>query len=253
MELSKRLMSVASMVTPGSKVADIGCDHGYVAIYLLQQKMALSVIAMDVNEGPLQRAREHIQREGLTDYIDVRLSDGANALSKGEADTAVIAGMGGKLMVRILSEAFSRLGRLEELVLQPQSEIFKVRQFLWQSGYLIVAEDMVLEDGKYYQIIKAKPVTDEAEAQKKQGIVQCSETAKEAYSLYGPCLLKGAHEVCISYLYREKENYSQIKTHILRKECSEGAKIRVEEIDEKLKILETALEIGGKLNGNCNN
>ena len=91
MELSKRLHMVASMVEKGSIPADVGCDHGYVAIYLIQNGISPHVFAMDVNEGPLERAREHVEEYGLAAYIDVRLSDGLSGLpcrgGRPEADT----------------------------------------------------------------------------------------------------------------------------------------------------------------------
>ena len=103
MELSKRLLAVASLVTPGSIVADIGTDHAYIPLYLIQEKKALGAIAMDVNEGPLLRAEEHVRDAGLAEQIRLRRSDGLEQLSSGECDCAVIAGMGGGLMIRILS------------------------------------------------------------------------------------------------------------------------------------------------------
>ncbi len=96
MELSKRLHMVASMVEKGSIPADVGCDHGYVAIYLIQNGISPHVFAMDVNEGPLERAREHVEEYGLAAYIDVRLSDGLSgrSLPRGKAGSGYAAGSG---------------------------------------------------------------------------------------------------------------------------------------------------------------
>ena len=102
MELSKRLAAVAAMVTKGNIVCDVGCDHGYVSIYLVREKISPRVIAMDVRPGPLAQAKEHILMYGLSDYIETRLSDGVDALNEGEADTLILAGMGGRLMEGIL-------------------------------------------------------------------------------------------------------------------------------------------------------
>ena len=239
MELSKRLFAVASMVSPGAKVADIGCDHGYVAIYLLKHRQAKRVIAMDVNAGPLERAKEHIEREGLQAYIETRLSDGASALMPEETDTVVIAGMGGRLMVRILSEGIARLGRWKELVLQPQSEIFKVREYLWEIGYQICQEDMVFEDGKYYQIIKAVAAEETIEMTDEDTV------SRAAKAFYGPCLLQESHPVCMEYLKREETNYQEIKKHIIQQNAGEKSTKRLQEIDLQLQILETARKSGG--------
>ena len=153
--LSKRLLAVASMVTEGSRLADIGTDHAYVPIYLCLEGTIPSATAMDVKDGPLKRAVSHINEAGLSDRIEVRLSDGLEALKAGEADTVLIAGMGGALMVRILKEGEEKLLTVNELVLQPQSEIFKVRRFLCGTGWEIAAEAVVSDSGKYYPMFRA--------------------------------------------------------------------------------------------------
>ena len=155
MQLSERLSSVASMVTAGNCLADVGTDHGYVPIYLYERNVIPRAIAMDVNQGPLERARLHIAEYGYQEAIETRLSDGLAALKAGEADSVVIAGMGGPLMIRILSAYPEVTASLKELILQPQSEIKEVRIWLYEQGYEIVEEHMVFEEGKYYPMFKA--------------------------------------------------------------------------------------------------
>ncbi len=155
MQLSERLSSVASMVTAGNCLADVGTDHGYVPIYLYERNIIPRAIAMDVNKGPLERARLHIAEYGFEKAIETRLSDGLAALKAGEADSVVIAGMGGPLMIRILSAYPEVTASLKELILQPQSEIPEVRNWLYEQGYEILEEHMVYEDGKYYPMFKA--------------------------------------------------------------------------------------------------
>ena len=94
-KLSKRMKAVASMVTPGNILADIGTDHGYVPIALVQRERIPKAIAMDINKGPLQRAKDNIVLYHMEEYIETRLSDGVEALLEGEVDTILIAGMGG--------------------------------------------------------------------------------------------------------------------------------------------------------------
>ena len=106
--LSKRLQMLADFVTPGNRLVDVGCDHGFLSIYLVQNKICPSALAMDVRKGPLAAAREHIKDYGLEDYIKVRLSDGLLCFQEGEADTMVCAGMGGRLMEKILTEMVLR-------------------------------------------------------------------------------------------------------------------------------------------------
>lgn len=247
MELSKRLLSVASMVSQHAKVADIGCDHGYVSIYLLKNHIADRVIAMDVNDGPLERAKQHIKEAGLDAYIETRLSDGGAALLPDEADTAVIAGMGGKLMVRILSEATERIGHFKEVVLQPQSEIFKVREYLWNNGYDIVAEDMVFEDGKYYQIIKAiagNSIIEEEIGRFAKVSGFRKDDVRMAFLCYGYHLLKGKHPVCMDFLAYENQNTNNIKRHILEQRKSAETAERINELTAKLEVLQCALKVG---------
>ena len=103
-KISNRLTTAAALVTQGYTLADVGTDHGYIPIYLLQQKKIPSAIAMDINEGPLERAKEHIALYGLQAYIQTRLSDGVVALKPGEVEAVLIAGMGGGLIMHILKD-----------------------------------------------------------------------------------------------------------------------------------------------------
>lgn len=105
MKLSKRMQRLASLVTEGNRLADVGTDHGYIPIALVQEGKIPHAIAMDVNAGPLSRAIEHIRESGLSTYIETRQSDGLAGLLPKEADTVLIAGMGGMLTVRILEGA----------------------------------------------------------------------------------------------------------------------------------------------------
>ncbi len=131
-------------------VADIGCDHGYVSIYLVESGIAGRAIAMDVRKGPLSGALNNIHDFGLSDYIKTRLSDGLKALEPGEADAIIIAGMGGKLMMRILEEGDPVALGVCYGVLQPQSDLGEFRKYLRDKEYVILDEKVILDDGKYY-------------------------------------------------------------------------------------------------------
>ena len=117
------MQAVAAMVTFGGMLADVGTDHGYIPIALMEQHRIRGAIAMDINEGPLTRAKEHISSAGLEEYIQTRLSDGVQALKVQEADSILIAGMGGELVVHILGEGEEVSAAAAVLILQPQSEI----------------------------------------------------------------------------------------------------------------------------------
>ena len=155
MQLSRRLRAAADLVSTGSVLADIGTDHGYIPIALVEEKKIPGAIAMDINKGPLARADEHIRQHGLEHQIETRLSDGLHAMKQGEAQSILIAGMGGLLIVRILTEGKEVLEGCRELILQPQSELRSVRSYLEQEHYRITEERLVLEEGKYYVILRA--------------------------------------------------------------------------------------------------
>ena len=154
MELSKRLQAVADLVSNGVTVADVGTDHGYIPIYLVESGKNKCAIAMDINRGPLDRAEAHIRMHGLGEQIKTRLSDGVQKLQIGECDCVIVAGMGGGLVIKIMEDGEEIFRNLTEFILQPQSEIAKVRQYLCEHNYRIIAEDMVLEDGKFYPMMK---------------------------------------------------------------------------------------------------
>ena len=116
LNMSDRLVKIASKVDKGSRVADVGTDHGYVPIYLALNGVAESAVAMDVNEGPLDRAQQNIIKMGVADKVSVRLSDGLDKLKEGEADTVIIAGMGGKLTIRILENGAGVLEKVDTLI-----------------------------------------------------------------------------------------------------------------------------------------
>ena len=229
MELSKRLFMTASMVERGSIVADVGCDHGYTAIYLVQNGICPRVLAMDVNEGPLARAREHIREAGLSAYIETRLSDGLSAMQwveeetgpddradhgrRPEADTLLMAGIGGRLAARILEDAAQKLFRMRTVIVQPQSELWLVRRTFKRLGYRIAAEDMVKEDGKFYTAIFARNVrmTGSGEAdsaasydadapEMPRGLFLSEEVWREAGERYGYPLIVSRHPVLLEYL-----------------------------------------------------
>lgn len=221
MELSKRLQAIADMVTTGSRTADVGCDHGFVSIYLYENKIAPKVYAMDLREGPLQRAREHIEAKGFSDYIETRLSDGLEALAAGEADTLICAGMGGRLMAEILSKGHEKAAIMKELILQPQSELRYFREFLRQSGFVIVKENMIKEDGKFYPIIKAvygsgesgrETVSADSESVGKTAPADSlsGEILQRIADRFGACLLADRHPVLKEYLGMLRERDEKI-------------------------------------------
>ena len=227
MELSKRLQAVADLVSEGLVVADVGTDHGYIPIYLIETKKAPKAFAMDVNKGPLLRAKEHIAEHGLETRIETRLSDGVRALQKGECDCVVVAGMGGALTIKIMEEGKDIFRNLKEFVLQPQSELQKVRAYLCENAYFIVEENMVLDDGKFYPMFRVI----NGQSEEYHAIELC----------YGKLLLEQKNAVLKTFLQKEKAVKELILSN-LEQSFGEHIEARRKEIQEELEGIEYALQ-----------
>ncbi len=151
--MTPRLLTVAKMVKECKAVADIGTDHAYVPIYLILNNMANQGLAMDINKGPLIRADENIKKFLLSDKIKTRLSDGLKELKNNEADTVIIAGMGGILINNILKNDKDRLSSVKNYILQPMTAIEETRKYLSENGFNIIDEKLAKEDKKIYTIL----------------------------------------------------------------------------------------------------
>lgn len=245
--LSRRLQMLAEMVTPGCPVADVGCDHAFLSIYLVQKEISPHVLAMDVRKGPLGAAREHIESCGLGTYIETRLSDGMEKLEDGEVETLVCAGMGGRLMEKILGTHMEKARGMKELILQPQSELKEFRIFLRREGFRILAEDAVYEEGKYYFAMKA--VYAGGDGSMPEPRVQAD--LQSIFDEYGELLLKGKHPVLLQYLLYRRETARRILEKLEAEcgsevrqepetECRPRAAERLSEVQQELTEIETA-------------
>ena len=145
--ISDRLLACAGFVANGNRVADIGCDHGYLSIHLLQNGIARSCIAADINEGPLESARRNARKFGMLNKMEFCLSDGVQNIPR-DFDTMVCAGMGGDTMIGILSQAPWLKDEKYRLILQCQSKLPELRQWLYSAGYRINRETLA-KDGKF--------------------------------------------------------------------------------------------------------
>ena len=225
MQLSQRLKAVADYVEKGSLVADIGCDHAYTSIYLIQNNIASHIIAMDINKGPLEKAKANIQGYGLSGRIETRLSDGMEKLCENEVDTVLISGMGGALITNILTKRLDIVTACKSLILQPQSEIHLVRRFLHEHHFKIAEETMLVEEGKYYVVIHAVPGGE---------VYQ-----KEAEYQYGKFLLVKKDSTLKSFLNKEKTVLENIKEELKMKD-TEHTKKRLGEIEAELDTIKEA-------------
>jgi len=250
MQLSKRLLAVADMVTEGNRLADVGTDHGYVPIYLVKRGRIPWAIAMDVNKGPLARAEKNIAMHAAGQYIETRLSDGVQELHPKEVDSIIIAGMGGSLVIKILTEGEATCRSVDEMILQPQSDIAKVRYYLNEHGYQIICEDMILEDGKFYPMMKVSGM-DEQEILKKKyetaengpeilkGSQKTLTEDEELYNRYGRYLLENQNPVLWQFLEKEAAVIKEIHANIRSMDSTEAV-TRRKEIEQEMQYIQAA-------------
>ena len=151
--LQPRLQMLADLIPPGSVVADIGTDHGYLPVWLLQEGRIPHAIASDINERPLDHARQTAAEYGTVDRMEFRLCAGLDGFTPGEADTIVIAGMGGETIAAILDAApWTRAGDVR-LLLQPMTKVETLRIWLSDKGYSFTEERLVSDKDFLYPIL----------------------------------------------------------------------------------------------------
>ena len=153
--LSPRLKEVAALVRRTGRVADIGTDHAYLPVYLVEHGVCQGAIASDLRPGPLENARANVEAAGLNDKIELRLSDGLDKIKPDEADDIIIAGMGGILISDILGRTSWLKNTCKHLVLQPMTHAEYLRAFLATNGYEILRESVCEDTGKLYCIMSA--------------------------------------------------------------------------------------------------
>ena len=203
--LSKRLYAVASFVSRGVHLVDVGCDHCYIPIWLMQQEMVPHVLALDVREEPLARAKENISSYGFSpSQIEIRLSDGLKAYQKGEADSLLMSGIGGLLVCEILSYAqeMSYLDDFKELILSPHTDQGEVRRKLHELHFRIDCETMALDAGKYYTVIHAVHGEEQYD--------------REEEYLYGKYLIEHPTQTFHAFIEKQLETKKELYQKILR-------------------------------------
>ena len=214
--ISDRLRTVAHMCEKGAVVADIGTDHGYLPIYLVQEGIAPSAIAMDLRKGPLDKAKKHICDNCLEDRIQTRLSDGLEKLSANEAD--------------IVTKGMNVITRNTTLIVSPQSEVGDFRHFLVSQRLVVDDEKMLKEDGKYYFIIKCRKSDENV----------YSEYSETQYQ-YGWKLLENKDKTLYEYLIKEKETNDGISNSLKKDESNPTVKLRLQQLSHKNNIIMDAL------------
>ncbi len=160
MNLSERLVRIASFVPPGLVVADVGTDHALLPIFLVSNNISPRVIASDLAQGPLGFARSNVEHYGLGDKIMLKLGNGLEPFSPGEVQVVIIAGMGSIKILEILNGSPAVLKNIQRLILQPQRGADMVRRWLLEHRWQIIDEDLLLEQGNYYELIVSEPLGD---------------------------------------------------------------------------------------------
>ena len=214
-ELGERLTRVASYVPKGSKVCDVGSDHAYLPVYLIQNDQIACAIAGEVVEGPYLSAKQTVCDYRMENRIEVRLGDGLQILSKEDDITAVtICGMGGELISRILEAGYNggHLNGRERLILQPNVAEHFVREWLMNHSYHIVEETVVEDNHRLYEIIVAEPVDKRVEY-------------TELELKYGPILLKESSELSVAKWNRMNRKNKEILEQLQKSKTPQHEKI----------------------------
>ncbi|MGI6752346.1 MAG: tRNA (adenine(22)-N(1))-methyltransferase [Anaerovoracaceae bacterium] len=146
--LSERLEIIASCITKGDRVADIGTDHGFLPIYLYQKELCSQIVLCDINKGPLDKARENISKHLPGEKMDLRLGDGLDPVRLGECNCAIIAGMGGRLIISILEKNLEKALSFDKLILQPRNGQVELREWLIVNHFSI-RDELLAQEGNY--------------------------------------------------------------------------------------------------------
>lgn len=216
-ELGERLTRVASFVPNGSKVCDVGSDHAYLPVYLIQNDQISYAIAGEVVEGPFLSAKQTVRDYRMENRIEVRLGDGLQILSKEDEITAVtICGMGGELISRILEAGYSgsHLNGRERLILQPNVAEHFVREWLMNHSYQIVDETVVSDNHRLYEIIVAEPVGKRVEY-------------TELELKYGPILLQQPSELSVEKWNRMNRKNKEILEQLQKSKTPQHEKVEL--------------------------
>ena len=156
MELSKRLKRIAEHVDKCESVADIGTDHGYIPIYLVKEGICKKAIASDINKGPIEKAKVNVAFEGVSNKVKCLLGPGLNPLKVGEVNGVILAGMGGNLTRDILLADMDKVKKYDFIILQPAQNPEVLREFLYKNDYEIIDEDLIKDEGRFYELFKVK-------------------------------------------------------------------------------------------------
>ena len=233
MHLDKRLQAVASLVPQGSCFADIGTDHAYLPVWLLEQGVIASAVAGDIAAGPCQAAQTTVAMHGAASSIAVRQGSGLAVLSPGEADCIAICGMGGSTIISILAADMAVAKGAQRLLLQPMAGAAALRRWLVAQGWCITREALVDDEPHFYEIICAERAEKYAAG--------ASDAGEQCYSeveyLVGPALLRDGHPLLAKHIARQQASLQELLTNMARSERAK-ASTKYQEAQKLLQALE---------------
>ena len=233
MHLDKRLQAVASLVPQGSRFADIGTDHAYLPVWLLEQGVIASAVAGDIAAGPCQAARTTVAMHGAASSIAVRQGSGLAVLSPGEADCIAICGMGGSTIISILAADMAVAKGAQRLLLQPMAGAAALRRWLVAQGWCITREALVDDEPHFYEIICAERA--------EKCAARAGDAGEQCYSeveyLVGPALLRDGHPLLAKQIARQQASLHELLTNMARSERAK-ASTKYQEAQKLLQALE---------------
>ena len=229
MELSKRLKRIAEHVDKCESVADIGTDHGYIPIYLVKEGICKKAIASDINKGPIEKAKVNVAFEGVSDKVKCLLGPGLNPLKVGEVNGVILAGMGGNLTRDILLADMDKVKKYDFIILQPAQNPEVLREFLYKNDYEIIDEDLIKDEGRFYELFKVKY------NENSEKLVFEDELEYEV----SPLLREKNHPLFKEFIEEKINKCETILSFI--KEDTEAAKKRKSDLEEKINKLKGML------------
>ncbi|WP_449621285.1 tRNA (adenine(22)-N(1))-methyltransferase [Robertmurraya sp. Marseille-Q9965] len=231
-KLSQRLQSVAGYIPEGSSIADIGSDHAYLPCHVVKKGLVPFAIAGEVVEGPFQSAKKQVETEGLTEKIEVRKGDGLAVISPGEVDCITIAGMGGALIASILEKGSDKLEGVSRLILQPNLSAQSIRVWLIDHEWQLIAEEILEEDGKIYEILVAE---------KGEPMQPYNQVNLQSELLMGPFLSIKGTEPFVKKWKGEMNNWMKILSKLEQAANTEENRQKKEELHKKLRMVEEVI------------
>lgn len=226
MEISSRLLKISSLVDCCDCLADIGTDHAYIPIFLISNCICKRAIASDIGRGPLDKALKNVTQEGFNDKIECRLGGGFSTISPFEAQAAIIAGMGGNLIRDIIDSGMDVFKSLDYCIIQPVQNPEVVRGYIYEKGFKIIDEELVLEDNKFYEIIKIAYDTNVKQVD-------------EIYLEVGKKLVEKKHILLNQFLMYKLDKYNSIKNRLIDNTINTLS--RKEEVIQKIQAIEELL------------